>query len=128
METNVFTLIAFGVATLIAMWVIFYFIPVGLYFTAAMSGVNVSLIQLVFMRWRKVPPTLIVHALIKATKGGIHVSTDELEAHFLAGGNVDKVVDALIYANARAIHLTFREAATMDLGRKDIVAEINPNK
>ena len=50
METNIFTLIAFGVATLIAMWVIFYFIPVGLYFTAAMSGVNVSLIQLVFMR------------------------------------------------------------------------------
>lgn len=96
MEANVFTIIAIGIASLIGIWIIFYFIPVGLWFTAILSGVNISLIQLVFMRFRKVPPQIIVSAMIKGVKGSIPIEQDDLEAHYLAGGNIDNVVDGLI--------------------------------
>lgn len=124
MESNIFIIIAIGVSALFALWVIFYFIPVGLYFTAKLSGINITLIQLVFMRWCKVPPTLIVHAMIKASKGGIHVHPDDLEAHYVAGGNVDKVVEGLVFANVRAIKLSFQKVSKLDLGRLDIISEL----
>ena len=88
------------VASIIGLWIIFYFIPVGLWFSALISGVRISLLQLILMRWRKVPPSIIVRAMIVAYKAGlIQINRDELEAHFLAGGHVVKVIHALVSAN-----------------------------
>ena len=68
------------------MWLILYFIPVGLWFQALVSDVKISLLQLILMRWRKVPPTVIVRAMIEGKKAGVELYRDLLEAHYLAGG------------------------------------------
>ncbi len=81
------------------LWVIFYFVPVGLWFQALVSDVKISLLQLILMRWRKVPPTIIVGAMIEGKKAGIELYRDMLEAHYLAGGHVPQVVHALVSAS-----------------------------
>ncbi len=124
MEPNVFIIIAIGVASLFGLWVIFYFIPVGLWFTALLSGVRISLIQLVFMRWRKVPPQIIVRSMISATKAGLKVNRDELEAHYLAGGNVVPVVNALISADKANMNLEFNVATAIDLAGRDVLEAV----
>ena len=90
---GLFALFAF--LGLVAVWLIFYFIPVGLWFSALVSGVHISLLQLILMRWRKVPPSIIVSSMIESTKAGLKLDPNELEAHYLAGGNVTNVVHAL---------------------------------
>ncbi len=124
MESNVFIIIAIGVAALFGLWVIFYFIPVGLWFTALLSGVRISLIQLVFMRWRKVPPQVIVRSMISATKAGLTVNRDALEAHYLAGGNVPSVVNALISADKANMNLDFKVATAIDLAGRDVLEAV----
>ncbi|MCB2219271.1 MAG: flotillin-like protein FloA [Bacteroidetes bacterium] len=124
MEQNVFIIIAIGVASLFGLWIIFYFIPVGLWFTALLSGVRISLIQLVFMRWRKVPPQVIVRSMISATKAGLKVNRDELEAHYLAGGNVVPVVNALISADKANMNLEFNVATAIDLAGRDVLEAV----
>lgn len=113
-------MIAIIVACIIGLWILLYFVPVGLWFSALLSGVRVPLIQLVFMRWRNVPPTIIVKAMINATKAGLHLTRDQLEAHFLAGGNIIKVVNALISADKANIPLDFKAATAIDLAGRDI--------
>lgn len=108
------------VLVLIGLWVIFYFIPIGLWFQAFLSNVRVPLIQLVFMRWRKVPPSLIVGALIEGKKAGLILNLNELEAHYLAGGRVPKVIDALISAEKANLGLDFRMATAIDLAGRDV--------
>ncbi len=101
--------------------IFFYFIPVGLWITAYFSGVRLKLLRdLVGMRLRKVPPHLIVKPLITAHKAGIYLETAQLEAHYLAGGNVQKVVNALISADKANIDLTFERAAAIDLAGRDV--------
>ena len=124
METNVFIIIAIGIASLFGLWIIFYFIPVGLWFTALLSGVRISLIQLVFMRWRKVPPQTIVRSMISATKAGLEVNRDELEAHYLAGGNVVSVINALISADKANMQLDFKTATAIDLAGRDVLEAV----
>ncbi len=124
METNVFIVIAIGIASLFGLWIIFYFIPVGLWFTALLSGVRISLLQLVFMRWRKVPPQVIVRSMISATKAGLHPNRDELEAHYLAGGNVVSVINALISADKANIELDFKTATAIDLAGRDVLEAV----
>ena len=124
METNAFIIIAIGIASLFGLWIIFYFIPVGLWFTALLSGVRVSLIQLVFMRWRKVPPQVIVRSMISATKAGLKVNRDELEAHHLAGGNVPSVINALISADKANMDLDFKIATAIDLAGRDVLEAV----
>ena len=124
MESNVFIIIAIGVASLFGLWIIFYFIPVGLWFTALLSGVRISLIQLVFMRWRKVPPQVIVRSMISATKAGLTVNRDEFEAHYLAGGNVPSVVNALISADKANMDLSFKVATAIDLAGRDVLEAV----
>jgi uncharacterized protein YqfA (UPF0365 family) len=119
-ETNFFIIVVIGIASLFGLWVIFYFIPVGLWFTALLSGVRVSLIQLVFMRWRKVPPQVIVRSMISATKAGLTVNRDEMEAHYLAGGNVISVVTALISADKANMDLSFKVATAIDLAGRNV--------
>jgi len=98
-----------------------YFIPLGLWITAFFSGVRLKLVRdLVGMRLRKVPPGVIVKPLITAYKAGIYLDTPQLEAHFLAGGQVQKVVNALISADKANIDLTFERATAIDLAGRDV--------
>ena len=120
MESSFVVIVAIGIASLFGLWIILYFIPVGLWFSALLSGVRISLIQLVFMRWRKVPPSVIVTAMINATKAGLTITRDELEAHYLAGGRVKLVVNALISADKANIPLPFKAATAIDLAGRDV--------
>lgn len=113
--------IAIIVGAIVGLWIIFYFIPVGLWFSALISGVRISLLQLILMRWRKVPPTIIVRAMIEAHKAGLkNIKRDELEAHYLAGGHVEKVIHALVSANKANLDLSFQMATAIDLAGRDI--------
>jgi uncharacterized protein YqfA (UPF0365 family) len=115
------TLLAFLIpGCIIFLWIILYFVPVGLWFSALVSDVKISLIQLILMRWRKVPPTVIVRALIEGKKAGIELSRDNLEAHFLAGGHVSQVVHALVSASKANIDLSFNMATAIDLAGRDV--------
>ena len=107
-----------------ALIVLFSFIPVGLWISALASGVQVGIVGLVGMRLRRVPPSRIVHPLIKATKAGLELTTNQLEAHFLAGGNVDRVVNALIAAHRAGIPLTFERAAAIDLAGRNVLEAV----
>lgn len=107
-------------ASLIAVWIIAYFIPIGLWFSALVSGVKISLLQLVLMRPRKVPPGTIVSAMIEGTKAGLHLNPNELEAHYLAGGHVANVVHALVSAQKANIDLDFKMATAIDLAGRDV--------
>jgi uncharacterized protein YqfA (UPF0365 family) len=120
MDQQLGFLIVIGIISLFGLWVIFYFIPVGLWFNALVSGVKISLVQLIFMRWRKVPPQLIVSNLIAATKAGLVINRNELEAHFLAGGKINSVVSALISADKANINLDFKTATAIDLAGRDV--------
>lgn len=120
MDQGILFFFVIAIASIIGLAIIFYFIPVGLWFSALLSGVRVSLLQLVFMRWRKVPPSVIVTAMINATKAGLTISRDELEAHYLAGGRVKLVVNALISADKANIPLNFKAATAIDLAGRDV--------
>jgi uncharacterized protein YqfA (UPF0365 family) len=100
--------------------IILYYIPVGLWFSALVSDVRISLIQLFLMRFRKVPPSVIVRALIEGTKAGLVLNRNELEAHYLAGGHVEKVVHALVSAQKANIELSFKMATAIDLAGRDV--------
>lgn len=106
--------------SIVGLWIIFYFVPVGLWFQALVSGVRISLLQLIFMRWRKVPPRIIVQAMIEGTKAGLTLNRNEMEAHFLAGGRVSKVVHALVSAQKANIPLDFKMATAIDLAGRDV--------
>jgi uncharacterized protein YqfA (UPF0365 family) len=102
-----------------------YFVPIGLYITAYFSGVKLKIFSdLVGMRLRKVSPHVIVRNLIASTKAGLHLNASELEAHYLAGGNVAKVTTALISANKANLPLTFEKAAAIDLAGRDVLEAV----
>jgi len=105
---------------IILFFVFLYFVPVNLWITAIFSGVRVGLFELVFMRIRKVPPGIIVGSLITSTKAGLDITTNELETHFLAGGNVPTVIKALISADKANIKLDFKQATAIDLAGRDV--------
>ncbi|MBC7486367.1 MAG: flotillin-like protein FloA [Cytophagaceae bacterium] len=107
-------------AGIIFVFIFLYFVPLNLWITAVFSGVNVGLFTLVFMRIRKVPPRLIVESLITATKAGISITSNDLETHYLAGGNVPHVIKALISADKANIALVFKQAAAIDLAGRDV--------
>ena len=93
----------FGIIVLL--FIVLYYIPVGLWFSALVSGVKISLLQLFLMRFRKVPPGVIVRALIEGTKAGVPLNRNDLEAHYLAGGRVASVVHALVSASKANIEI-----------------------
>ena len=121
---NIYIILAGAVGAIFILWILLYFIPVGLWFTAFVTGVRISLLQLVLMRWRKVPPGVIVNSLITATKAGLHLKRDDLEAHFLAGGRVQQVVNALISAEKANIDLNFKTATAIDLAGRDVLEAV----
>jgi uncharacterized protein YqfA (UPF0365 family) len=105
---------------LILLFTFLYFVPINLWITALFSGVKISLAELVFMRIRKVPPQLIVNSLITSAKAGIPTTKDDLETHYMAGGNVTAVIKALISAEKANIGLSFNQAAAIDLAGRDV--------
>ena len=104
--------------------VLLSFIPVGLWISALAAGVNVGIFNLIGMRLRRVVPSKIVNPMIKGHKAGLPITTDQLEAHYLAGGNVDRVVNALIAAERAAIPLQFERAAAIDLAGRDVLQAV----
>ncbi|MCB2208012.1 MAG: flotillin-like protein FloA [Bacteroidetes bacterium] len=121
---NIYVIIATGIGAIFLLWLLFYFIPVGLWFTALVSGVRISLLQLILMRWRKVPPGVIVTSLIASTKAGLNLKRDDLEAHYLAGGHVQAVVNALISADKANIDLDFKTATAIDLAGRNVLEAV----
>lgn len=112
------------IGILILIFLFLSFVPIGLWITAFFSGVKVSFGTLVGMKLRRVQPGKIINPLIKATKAGLSLKLDELEAHYLAGGNVDRVVDALIAAQRANIELEFKRAAAIDLAGRDVLEAV----
>lgn len=101
-----------------------HFVPIGLWISARAAGVNVGIFNLVGMRLRRVIPSKIVLPLVKANKAGLDVNANQLEAHYLAGGDVDRVVDALIAAQRATMSLTFERAAAIDLAGRDVLEAV----
>jgi uncharacterized protein YqfA (UPF0365 family) len=116
--------LVFLVLVLIALSILFNFIPVGLWISAWAAGVRINIFTLVGMRLRRVPPARIIGPMIKATKAGLATSTNSLEAHYLAGGNVDRVIDALVAAHRADIPLSFERAAAIDLAGRDVLEAV----
>jgi len=118
------------VAAIVLLILFFYFIPFGLWITALFSGVRISIFTLIGMRLRKVVPHSIIRPLISATKAGLDLNISEMEAHYLAGGNVSLVVNALISADKANIELNFRRATAIDLAGRDVLdavkVSVNP--
>ena len=109
------------ILALIFLVLFFSFVPLGLWISARASGVKIGIFQLVGMRVRKVVPSRIVNPMIKATKAGLDISINKLEAHYLAGGNVDRVANALIAAQRAGIPLGFEQSCAIDLAGRDVL-------
>jgi uncharacterized protein YqfA (UPF0365 family) len=105
----------------IGLIIFFYYVPFMLWINAVVSGVHISLVQLFLMRIRKVPPAKIVNCMIEAHKAGLmEVKRDGLEAHYLAGGHIERVVHALVSASKAGIDLSFQMATAIDLAGRDV--------
>ena len=113
-----FILIIAGIA------VFLNFVPLALWISAIAAGVNVGIFNLVGMRFRRVPASQIVLPLIKANKAGLDVNVNQLEAHYLAGGNVDRVIDALIAAHRAQIPLSFERSCAIDLAGRNVLEAV----
>ncbi len=121
---GVFFPVGVAVVIIVLLILFFTFVPVGLWVTAFFSGVKISMATLIGMRLRRVAPSRIVNPMIKATKAGLNINIDELEAHFLAGGNVNTLVDALIAAQRANIPLEFERAAAIDLAGRNVLEAV----
>ena len=112
------------IAIVVLVILFFWMVPLRLWFIAILNGVHISLIQLILMRWRRVPPDKIVNSMITASKAGIPLGRDQLEAHYLAGGHISAVVNALISADKANIPLDFKAATAIDLAGRNLVEAI----
>ncbi len=119
MDNIIFASIIFGSIVFVLFFL--YFVPVRLWITALASGVRISIFSLIGMRLRKVSPATIIPVRIKSFKAGIDVTINDLEAHFLAGGQINRVVNALIAADKAGIALPFSRAAAIDLAGRDVL-------
>lgn len=115
------TMFVTPVIVLIVLVLLFSFLPVGLWITSRFSGVSISMARLVAMRLRKVSPRVIVSALIKSHQAGIDLNADDLESHYLSGGDIDQVVNALIAAERANLDLDFQKAAAINLAGRDVL-------
>ena len=118
--TEMTMVVVWAAVAIVGLLIFLWFFPVALWFQALISGVKISLLQLVLMRWRKVPPGTIVMAMVTGTEAGLKLDANELEAHYLAKGHVPNVVNALISADKANIALDFKMAAAIDLAGRDV--------
>lgn len=115
------TTLVFFIGGLLLFIILFvYLIPIGLWLTAVFSGIRISIVQLFMMRMRKVPPALVVNAMITSSKAGLSVTINEIETHYLAGGHVNNVIKALISADKANIPVDFKMATAIDLAGRDV--------
>ena len=112
------------VAFFIAVAIFLHFVPLGLWISAMAAGSSVGIFTLIGMRLRRVPPGQIVMPLIKANKAGLDINVNQLEAHYLAGGNVDRVIDALIAAHRAQIPLSFERSCAIDLAGRNVLEAV----
>jgi len=120
MEKEIFTyIIAIGLI-IFGFYILFSFVPFGIWLSARISGVKISLLELIYMKMRRIAPSPIVRSMIMAAKAGIEIDKDALEAHSLAGGNVENVVTGMIIAKNRDEQLSYKEACKFDLANKDL--------
>lgn len=112
------------IIVIVALVIFFYLVPVGLWISALAAGVKVSITTLIGMRLRRVEPASIILPLVKATKAGLDLDVGLLEAHYLAGGNVDRVVNALIAAERAGIPLSFERACAIDLAGRNVLEAV----
>lgn len=112
------------IAVIIVVSLFLHFVPIGLWVSAMAAGVHVGIVNLVGMRLRRVVPSKIILPLVKANKAGLDVNANQLEAHYLAGGDVDRVVDALIAAHRATMSLTFERACAIDLAGRDVLEAV----
>ena len=122
LDMILFPIIAFVLIIMLVMF--FRFFPIGLWISAAASGVHISIFSMVGMRLRRINPSKVVLPMIKATKAGLQVNMNELEAHLLAGGSVDRVVDALIAAQSAQIPLEFEQSRAIDLAGRNVLEAV----
>src|ERR1043165_2860791 len=115
-----FPVLLLGGIIIFVILILLWLLPIPLWLSAKFANVHISLVQLLFMRFRRVPPSIIVNAMVTATKAGIPVERDLLEAHYLAGGNIQKVIRALISADKANIELDFKAATAIDLAGRDV--------
>lgn len=125
------TIVIISAVALFLIALFLYFVPVFLWFSALVSGVKVSLLQLVLMRIRNVPPKTIVDCMITATKAGlVNISRDDLESLYMSGGHVSNVVRAMVSATKAKIPMTYEQAAAIDLAGRDVLdavkTSVNP--
>ena len=121
MELSIGLIVVIAIASFVALSVFFHFVPFFLWMSARVSGVRISLLQLALMRLRNVPPNIIVPSLIEAHKAGLNnITRDNLEAHYMTGGHVQRVVHALVSASKANIDLSFEKATAIDLAGRDV--------
>ena len=121
MSSGTILYIVIAAVALFFVWLFSYFVPVGLWISALAAGVPVGPMTFIGMRLRKVNPHRVIFPMVAAWKAGIKLSVSDLEAHYLAGGNVDRVARALISADKAAIPLDFQRAAAIDLAGRDVL-------
>jgi uncharacterized protein YqfA (UPF0365 family) len=120
------TLLWFGIITATIFFFILFsvIIPIPHWIAAIFSGVKVNLFSIVGMRLRRVPPIIILDAMIKSQKAGLTISSNDLEAHYLAGGDIDLVVDALVAADKANIELALKRATAIDLAGRNVLEAV----
>ncbi|TLS39358.1 flotillin-like protein FloA [Pseudalkalibacillus caeni] len=121
MDAGTLSMLVIVGLVIIALAILFTFVPIMLWISALAAGVKVGIFTLVGMRLRRVIPSRVVNPLIKAVKAGLDLNTNQLESHYLAGGNVDRVVNALIAAHRANIELSFERCAAIDLAGRDVL-------
>ncbi|HBA62826.1 MAG TPA: hypothetical protein DCZ20_03100 [Lachnospiraceae bacterium] len=122
-SSTILAIVLIGIVGLLVV-LFFLFVPVGLWISSLAANVKISIFNMIGMRLRRVRPALIVMPLIKARKAGLNLSTNQLEAHYLAGGNVDSVVNALIASERAGIELEFEKAAAIDLAGRNVLEAV----
>lgn len=120
---NILWIVLLGVIGLLVV-LFFVFVPVGLWISSLAANVKISIFNMIGMRLRRVKPAKIVMPLIKGRKAGLSLSVNQLEAHYLAGGNVDNVVNALIASERAGIELKFEKAAAIDLAGRNVLEAV----
>jgi len=124
MDAQLMVIFGIIIGIILFLWLFFTFIPIGLWISAVAANVRIRIVTLIGMKLRRVTPVRIVIPQIKAVKAGLDLSINKLEAHYLAGGNVDRVVNALIAAQRANINLEFERAAAIDLAGRDVLEAV----
>ena len=124
MSGSFLTIISIVLLVFILIFFMMFMKYIGMWISAKLSNVDIGFFQLFFMQLRRVPPQIIVNSLITATKAGLQVSRNDLEAHYLAGGKINNVINALISADKANIPLTFKEATAIDLAGRDVLQAV----